>query len=113
MGILAKILGSFSSGPPIQNLKTIGMVLKMKDGGLFLIIATSKHLDSSEETLNLLRKKVENYVKTISLEEFKVDYPNAEYFLIEIKCVDVPAYEVINEVEELKKKYNIEITFND
>ena len=105
MGLIAQLISKFSKGPAIQNLEKFDMVIQMKDGGILLPIVCSKHLDDSDETVNLLRTKIENYVDLTDLNEFKKEYPNREYLQIELNCVKRPDKRIIDELNLLEKQY--------
>jgi hypothetical protein len=106
MGIVGQIVSKFSKGPAIQNLENFDMVIQMKDGGLLLPIVCSKHLDESDEILNLLRTKIANYVGMTDLDEFKNDFPRREYIQIELNCIKKPDKSILHELELFKKKYS-------
>ncbi len=106
MGFIGKLLSKFSKGPAIQNIQNFDMIVEMKDGGVLLPIVTSRHLDNSEEILNLLRAKVNSYLNLIKLDTFKKDYPNQKYIQIEIYCIDKPHQKVLEEIENFKDQYS-------
>jgi hypothetical protein len=106
MGIIGQIISKFSKGPAIQNVENFDMVVQMKDGGLLLPIICSKHLDGSDETLNLLKTKIANYVDMTDLQEFKNNYPQRNYFLVELNCIKKPDIRILNELELIEKKYS-------
>jgi hypothetical protein len=81
------------------------MVVQMKDGGILLPIVCSKHLDDSDEILNLLKTKVVNYVGMTDLDEFKQAFPKREYFHIELNCVRRPDKRITDELDLLEKQY--------
>jgi hypothetical protein len=105
MGIIGQLISKFSKGPAIQNLENFDMVVEMKDGGILLPIACSKHLDESNEILDLLRTKVANYVAMTDLDEFKKDFPKREYFQIELNCIRKPDKRIIDELGLFEKQY--------
>jgi hypothetical protein len=104
MGLLGRIISSFSKGPAIQNLTNFDMVIQMKDGGILLPIVCSKHLDQSDEVFQLFKEKVTNYVAMTELDEFKIDFPRRDYILIEANCVKKPDNRILNEIQTLNKE---------
>ena len=106
MGIIGQIFSKFLKGPAIQNLENVDVVVKYNDGGLLFLIICSKHLDGSEETLNLLRTKVANYILISESEEFNQNYPDRKSLLIELKCIKKPDERILEEIELFKKKYS-------
>ena len=44
MGIIRELLSKLNRGPAIQNLENFDMILQMKDSGVLLPIAFSRHL---------------------------------------------------------------------
>jgi hypothetical protein len=74
--------------PPIQQLDSIDIVGKRKDGGVDLAIVASQPVDNSVETLCAIRQKVNTYLATIGIEEFQSDlgYPPLEKTTIILLC---------------------------
>ena len=57
--------------PPIQNLGQLDIVGERHDGGVDLVIVVSGALDGSAETLELLERKILNYIAELSSDQFK------------------------------------------
>jgi hypothetical protein len=74
--------------PPIQALDSVDITGKRRDGGLDLVIVVSQPLDDSQTTLESIRRKVENYLIAIGLDEFKAEMgrPPREKTTIIIAC---------------------------
>ena len=106
MGIIGRIISVFSKGPAIQNVENVDMVVSMKDGGILMPIVCSKHLDSSDETFDLVKTKIEHYINTIDLPAFKKEYPNPIYIHIEINCVRKPDQRIANELDLLNERFS-------
>jgi hypothetical protein len=97
---------------PIENINNIDILGVRQDGkGVDLIIVTSKHLDSSTSTQELLLDKIENYLGYINSEEFEKEFGklDPENIVIKIKCVDEPA----PIIKELFKKIDLWVTKNN
>jgi len=105
MGLIKSLLSKFSKGAAIQSIADFDAVLEMKDGGIVLPILVNKHLDGSEESLNLLRTKIDNYLTMIKAKEFKKHYPKRKYFLIDLNCIKKPDAEILEELELLGEEY--------
>lgn len=74
--------------PPIQDLESIDITGKRKDGGVDLVIVASQPLDDSAETLDSIRQKVAGYLNVIDLPEFQaeMEYPPRERTRIILNC---------------------------
>lgn len=74
--------------PPIQQLDSIDLIGKLRDGGVDLIIAASQPIDDSPETLASIRQKVETYLTVVGLEEFQAEmgYPAPDKITIILVC---------------------------
>ena len=59
--------------PPIQDLESVDITGKRKDGGVDLLIAVSQPLDGSADTLDAIRRKVGYYLDVIDLPEFQAE----------------------------------------
>lgn len=105
MGFISKFLSKFSNGPAIQNIENFDMIIEMRDGGILLPIVSSKHLDDSQEIIDLLLTKIYNYIKIIDSREFNTKYPDKKYIQIELNCIDKPDQQILLELEKLEKKY--------
>ncbi len=83
MGFFNNLKESFLEGyrkniAVVQNLDKVDLMAAKKSGGAKLFIFTDKScLDSSPKTQQLLRDKVENYLRYINCEEFKGKVTNA------------------------------------
>jgi hypothetical protein len=79
--------------PPIQNLDSVDITGKRKDGGVDLVIAVSQPLDDSTDTLDRIRRKVCYYLDVIELEEFQVEmgHPLRDRTSVIIRC-DFPIH---------------------
>jgi len=75
-------------GPPIQNLDSIDVTGKRRDGGVDLVIVATQPLDDAPDTLNSIRHKVAYYLDVIDLPEFQADfdYPPRDRTTIIIDC---------------------------
>src|SRR5437762_1025034 len=62
--------------PPIQELDSIDLAAKRKDGGVVLVIVASQPLDDSEETLSSIREKVRTYLAALKDKEFRAELGN-------------------------------------
>jgi hypothetical protein len=74
--------------PPIQDLDSIDLVGKRRDGGVDLAIVASQPIDDSGQTLECIRHKVRTYLAVIALEEFQAEmgHPPLENTTIIIAC---------------------------
>jgi len=74
--------------PPIQNLDTVDIVGRRKDGGVDLFIVASGPLDPSPQTQQLLLTKVRNYLEQINTPAFQAEFqhPPAEKVRIVVSC---------------------------
>jgi hypothetical protein len=59
--------------PPIQDVESVDITGKRKDGGVDLLIVVSQPLDGSPETLATIRQKVAYYLDVIDLPEFQAE----------------------------------------
>ena len=59
--------------PPIQELDSIDLTGKRRDGGVDLIIVASQPIDDSAKTLKSIRHKVQTYLTVVELEEFQAE----------------------------------------
>lgn len=57
--------------PPIQDLDSLDIVGKRRDGGVDLVIAVSQPLDGSANTLDAIRRKIGYYLDVIDEPEFQ------------------------------------------
>jgi hypothetical protein len=57
--------------PPIQELDSVDLVARRRDGGVDLVIVASQPLDDSPDTLKCIRQKVQTYLAVIGLKEFQ------------------------------------------
>ncbi|MFL0267408.1 DUF6572 domain-containing protein [Candidatus Clostridium radicumherbarum] len=97
---------------PIENVNNIDILGVKKDGkGVDLIIVTSKHLDSSPTTQELLLDKIENYLGYINSGEFEKEFGRLDpvNIVIKIKCIDEPD----PLMKELFKKIDLWVTENN
>jgi len=62
--------------PPIQDLESVDIVAKRKDGGVDLVIVASQPLDDSADTLESIRDKVAYYLDVIDVPEFQDEVGN-------------------------------------
>jgi len=87
--------------PPIQNLDSIDIFGKRRDGGLDLCIVASQPLDGDAETLESIRHKVSSYLTAIRSEKFQAEmgYRTLEQTTIIIAC-DHPIHPVAMAVIE-------------
>jgi hypothetical protein len=74
--------------PPIQELDSIDITGKRRDGGVDLVIIASQPLDDSAQTLESIRHKVERYLTVIGMEDFQAEmgHPPREKTAIIIAC---------------------------
>lgn len=74
--------------PPIQELDSVDLICKRRDGGVDLIIVASQPIDDSPDTLESIRHKVGTYLTAIGLEEFQAEmgYPARDKTAIIIIC---------------------------
>ncbi|MPM97459.1 hypothetical protein SDC9_144632 [bioreactor metagenome] len=78
---------------PIDNVNALDILGVRKDEkGVDLVVVTSKHLDSSTITQELLLDKIQNYLGYINSEEFENEFGsfNPEDILIKLSCIDEP-----------------------
>ena len=59
--------------PPIQELESVDLTGKRRDGGVDLLIVVSQPLDGSADTLAAIRQKVGYYLDVIDLPEFQAE----------------------------------------
>lgn len=59
--------------PPIQELESVDLTGKRRDGGVDLLIVVSQPLDGSADTLAAIRQKVAYYLDVIDLPEFQAE----------------------------------------
>ena len=73
---------------PIQNLDTVDIAARRKDGGVDLLIVASGPLDPSAETQKLLLDKIQGYLEQIHTPEFQSEFgkPQADKVRIVISC---------------------------
>lgn len=74
------------SEPPIQNLDTIDIIGKRRDGGVDLTIVVSSDLDDTEAHRDLLGEKLNTYLAAIADEGFQAELGHPEQVRIEILC---------------------------
>ncbi|MBO0758551.1 MAG: hypothetical protein J2P54_22095 [Bradyrhizobiaceae bacterium] len=74
--------------PPIQNLDSIDIIGKRRDGGVDLAIVASQPIDDSAQTLECIRYKVATYLEAIGWEDFRaqIGYPSPDRMTIIIVC---------------------------
>lgn len=72
--------GTDAAGPPIQTGERIDVLAVREDGGVELIIVVHGHLDSSEQTQNLLENKITSYLQQRNSAAFTAEfrYPTAD-----------------------------------
>lgn len=79
--------GNADASPPIQTGERIDVLAVRDDGGVELIIVVHGHLDSSEQTQNLLESKITSYLQQRNSAAFTAEfrYPTADkvYVVIE------------------------------
>jgi hypothetical protein len=79
--------------PPIQDLESVDIVAKRKDGGVDLIIIASQPLDDSANTLDSIRDKVAYYLDVIDVPEFQDEVGNPPRSKTSILlCCDFPIH---------------------
>ena len=59
--------------PPIQDVESVDLIGKRRDGGVDLLIVASQPLDDAADTLNRIRRKVAYYLDVIDLPEFQAE----------------------------------------
>ncbi|HKA08018.1 MAG TPA: DUF6572 domain-containing protein [Gemmataceae bacterium] len=74
--------------PPIQDLESVDLVAKRKDGGVDLHIVASQPLDDADDTLDSIRDKVSYYLDVIDLDEFQEEmgHPPRSKTCIMLSC---------------------------
>jgi hypothetical protein len=74
--------------PPIQELDSIDITGKRRDGGVDMVITASQPIDDSPQTLGSIRRKVQTYLEAIGLEAFQAEmgHPPREQYTIIIAC---------------------------
>lgn len=74
--------------PPIQDLDSIDVTGKRRDGGVDLFIAASQPIDASADTLESIRRKVDTYLTALDSEEFRAElgHPPLDRTRIIIVC---------------------------
>jgi hypothetical protein len=74
--------------PPIQNLDTVDIAGRRRDGGVDLLIVASGPLDPSPETQKLLLDKIQGYLEQINTPGFQSEFghPPADKVRIVISC---------------------------
>lgn len=79
--------------PPLQELDSIDIGRKRKDGGVDLAIVATQPIDDSPETLESIRRKVSTYLTAIDLDEFQVEmgHPPRDQTVVTIFC-DYPIH---------------------
>ena len=79
--------------PPIQDLESVDLIGKRKDGGVDLTIVASQPLDGSADTLAAIRQKIAYYLDVIDLAEFQVEmgYPPRDRTSVILAC-DFPIH---------------------
>jgi hypothetical protein len=84
--------------PPIQNIDSIDLTGKRRDGGIDLFIVSSSHLDGTAATQQLFKDKLETYVAALAHPEFRQEFgiPHPERMAIILYCIDEPAKELID-----------------
>jgi hypothetical protein len=85
--------------PPIQNLDSIDLVGRRKDGGVDLLIVASGPLDPSPATQQILLTKLQNYLEGLNTEAFQAEFqhPSPEMVRIIVSC-DFDVHPVIEEL---------------
>ena len=59
--------------PPIQDVESVDLIGKRRDGGVDLLIVASQPLDDAADTLNRIRRKIAYYLDVIDLPEFQAE----------------------------------------
>ena len=95
--------------PPIQDLETVDITGKRRDGGVDLVIVASQPLDDAPDTLGSIRRKVAYYLDVIDLAEFQAEmgYPPRDRISIILRCnhpIHPRAAEVIAECQTGARK---------
>jgi hypothetical protein len=74
--------------PPIQELDSVDLTGKRRDGGVDLVIVASQPIDDSAETLESIRHKIRTYLAVIGLKEFQAEmgHPSREKIAIILAC---------------------------
>src|SRR5688572_27402266 len=90
--------------PPIQQLDSVDLTGKRRDGGVDLIIVASQPLDDSNETLECIQQKVETYLAVIDCDAFQSEmgHPPRDKIAIIIACdfpIHARALKVIEECQ--------------
>lgn len=94
----------FMIDPPIQNLDSVDISGKRRDGGVDLFIVSSSHLDGSLATQQLFKDKLETYVAALGDPEFRQEFgiPHPQRTAIVLACADEPAPEIVDLIARLK-----------
>lgn len=89
---------------PIQNLENIDIVGKRNDGGVDLVLVVSRKLLCSDEHLQLLQTKMQNYLSIINCDEFIRDFgnPSPERTAIKIVCVVPPDPGILDVIKQME-----------
>jgi hypothetical protein len=97
------LLGSQDEAP-IQNLHSVDILARLKDGGVDLGIVASGPLTDRPEIQRLLRDKVEAYLGYINSDEFKdeFDNPSPEKTVIVVVCCASVDPVIVELVERMK-----------
>lgn len=74
--------------PPIQNVDSIDIVGRRKDGDIELFIVASGPLDPSPQTQQLLLDKIQSYLEQLNSQAFQAefDHPRADQVRIVVSC---------------------------
>lgn len=78
--------------PPIQNIGSVDLVGKGKDGGVDLLIVVSSRLTGSPEHQRLLLDKIESYLRQLNTPAFKSQFKNppADKVKVVVACTQPP-----------------------
>ena len=81
-----------SPEPPIQDMGSIDIVGKRKDGGVDLFIVVSSRLGPSAEHQRLLLDKIANYLTELNTPEFQSEFghPPPEKVKVVVSCCVPP-----------------------
>lgn len=95
--------------PPIQNLDAFDIVGERRGGGVDLVVVCSGPLDDSVDTLDLLRIKVENYLREVASQGFRARFAGASVTIF-ISCshfVSDAAHGLIDTLRERASNHGV------
>lgn len=74
--------------PPIQDVQSVDISAKRKDGGVDLVIVVSQPLDGSPETIAAIRQKIAYYLDVIDVPEFQdeMGHPPRDRTAVVLAC---------------------------